>query len=58
MWAAITATVPGVVILRVESGRARQIGQVRAILDKEQGQTAIEIYPSVRAAVDAFRAER
>jgi sulfate permease, SulP family len=36
---------------------ARQIGQVRAILDKEQGPTAIEIYPSVRAAVDALRAE-
>jgi high affinity sulfate transporter 1 len=36
---------------------ARQIGQVRAILDTEQGQTAIEIYPSVRAAVDALRAD-
>jgi SulP family sulfate permease len=36
---------------------ARQVGQVREILDKEQGPTAIEIYPSVRAAVDALCAE-
>ena len=36
---------------------ARQIGQVRAVLDKEQGPTPIQIYPSVRAAVDALRAE-
>ena len=36
---------------------AREIGQFRAILAREQGPTAIEIYPSVRAAVDALRAE-
>jgi MFS superfamily sulfate permease-like transporter len=36
---------------------ARQVGQVREILDKEGGPTAIEIYPSVREAVDAVRAE-
>jgi MFS superfamily sulfate permease-like transporter len=35
---------------------ARQIAQVREIRAKEQGPTAIEIYPSVRAAVDALRA--
>jgi MFS superfamily sulfate permease-like transporter len=34
---------------------ARQVAQVREILEKEQGPTAIEIYPSVRAAVDALR---
>jgi SulP family sulfate permease len=36
---------------------ARQVGQVRAVLATERGPTAIEIYPSVRAAVDALRAE-
>ncbi len=36
---------------------ARQVGQVRDILSTEQRPTAIEIYPSVRAAVDALRAE-
>jgi sulfate permease, SulP family len=33
---------------------ARQVGQVREILATEQAPTAIEIYPSVRAAVDAL----
>jgi hypothetical protein len=36
---------------------AREIGQVGAILDRERGSNAIAIYPSVRAAVDALRAE-
>jgi len=36
---------------------ARQVGQVRDILAKEGGPAAIEIYPSVRAAVDALHAE-
>jgi sulfate permease, SulP family len=36
---------------------ARQVGQVRDILTTEQRSTAIEIYPSVQAAVDALRAE-
>jgi anti-anti-sigma factor len=36
---------------------ARQIGQVREVLATQQGPTAIEIYPSVQAAVDALRAE-
>ena len=36
---------------------ARQVGQVRDILGTEQGPSAIEFYPSVRAAVDALRAE-
>ena len=36
---------------------ARQVGQVRDILATERGPTAIEIYPSARAAVDALRAE-
>jgi hypothetical protein len=33
---------------------ARQVGQVRDILAKDQAPSAIEIYPSVRAAVDAL----
>jgi sulfate permease, SulP family len=37
---------------------ARQIGQVREVLATQHGPTAIEIYPSVGAAVDALRAER
>lgn len=36
---------------------ARQIGQVGDLLAKERGPTGIEMYPSVRAAVDALRAE-
>jgi SulP family sulfate permease len=36
---------------------ARQIGQVGDILATERGPTTIAIYPSVRAAVDALRAE-
>jgi high affinity sulfate transporter 1 len=36
---------------------ARQVGQVRDILDKDQAPTAIEVYPSVRTAVDALEAE-
>jgi sulfate permease, SulP family len=36
---------------------ARQVGQVRDILATERRPTAIEIYPSVQAAVDALRAE-
>ena len=36
---------------------ARQVGQVRDVLTTERGPTAIEIYPSVRAAVEALRAE-
>jgi MFS superfamily sulfate permease-like transporter len=36
---------------------ARQVGQVREILATQRGPTAIEIYPSVRAAVDALRAD-
>jgi sulfate permease, SulP family len=36
---------------------ARQVGQVRDIMTTEQGPAAIAIYPSVRAAVDALRAE-
>jgi sulfate permease, SulP family len=36
---------------------ARQIGQVREVLATQHGTTAIEIYPSVQAAVDALRAE-
>jgi SulP family sulfate permease len=36
---------------------ARQVGQVRDVLAKDRAPTAIEIYPSVRAAVDALRAE-
>jgi sulfate permease, SulP family len=35
---------------------ARQVGQVRDVLTTEQRPTAIEIYPSVRAAVDALGA--
>ena len=35
---------------------ARQIGQVREVLATQHDQTAIEIYPSVQAAVDALRA--
>jgi sulfate permease, SulP family len=37
---------------------ARQVGQVRDVLTTEPRPTAIKIYPSVRAAVDALRAER
>jgi len=37
---------------------ARQVGQVRDVLAKDRAPTAIEIYPSVRAAVDALHAER
>jgi sulfate permease, SulP family len=36
---------------------AREVGQVRDLLDTERPLTPIEIYPSVRAAVDALRAE-
>jgi SulP family sulfate permease len=36
---------------------ARQIGQVREILATERAPTAIEIYPSVQAAVEALRVE-
>jgi SulP family sulfate permease len=36
---------------------ARQVGQVRDILATERRPSAIEIYPSARAAVDALRAE-
>ena len=36
---------------------ARQVGQVRDILAAEEGPSAIEIYPSARAAVDELRAE-
>ena len=36
---------------------ARQVGQVRDVLTTESRTTAIEIYPSVRAAVDALRAD-
>jgi hypothetical protein len=36
---------------------AREVGQVRDILDTERHPIAIEIYPSVRTAVDALRAE-
>jgi SulP family sulfate permease len=36
---------------------ARQVGQVRDVLAKEERPTAIEFYPSVRAAVDALRGE-
>jgi sulfate permease, SulP family len=36
---------------------ARQVGQVRDILSTERGPAAIEIYPSVRAAIDALHAE-
>ncbi len=50
---ATSAAIPTVSALVI----AREIGQVRAILDKEHGPRAIEIYPSVRAAVDALRAE-
>jgi anti-anti-sigma factor len=37
---------------------ARQIGQVRDVLTTEQRPTAIEIHPSVRAAVDALGAAK
>jgi hypothetical protein len=37
---------------------AREVGQVGDILATERGPSAIEFYPSVRAAVDALRAER
>jgi hypothetical protein len=36
---------------------AREVGQVRDILAKERPRPAIEIYPSVKAAVDALHAE-
>jgi MFS superfamily sulfate permease-like transporter len=36
---------------------ARQVGQVRDVLTTEERPTAIEIYPSVRAAVEALRAD-
>ncbi len=36
---------------------ARQVGQVREIRAADRGPTAMEIYPSVRAAVDALRAQ-
>jgi SulP family sulfate permease len=36
---------------------ARQVGQVRDVLTTERCPTAIEIYPSVRAAVDALRTD-
>ena len=36
---------------------ARQVGQVREMRSTQRAPTAIEIYPSVRAAVDALRAE-
>jgi high affinity sulfate transporter 1 len=36
---------------------ARQVGQVRDVLAKDRAPTAIAIYPSVRAAVDALHAE-
>jgi SulP family sulfate permease len=36
---------------------ARQVGQVRDVLAAERHPTAIEIYPSVRAAVDALRTD-
>jgi SulP family sulfate permease len=36
---------------------AREVGQVRDVLATEHAPTPIEIYPSVRAAVDALRGE-
>ena len=36
---------------------ARQVGQVRDFLGTEPRPSGIQIYPSVRAAVDALRAE-
>jgi len=36
---------------------ARRVGQVRDVLTTESRTTAIEIYPSVRAAVDALHAD-
>jgi SulP family sulfate permease len=36
---------------------ARQVGQVRDILAKDRAPTAIDVYPSVRAAVDALNAQ-
>ena len=36
---------------------ARQVGQVREMRATQQAPTAIEIYPSVREAVDALGAE-
>jgi high affinity sulfate transporter 1 len=36
---------------------AREVGQIRDILATERVSNAIELYPSVRAAIDALRAE-
>jgi hypothetical protein len=37
---------------------AREVGQIRDVLKKEGGPTTeIEVYPSVRAAVDALRTD-